>query len=322
MITPTQLRKVAAAGQTVLITGRTGTGKTHLARQMHEIHARASGRTGRFVAINLATLSENLIESELFGHEKGAFSGADTRRIGKLEAANGGTAFLDEIGELPLRLQSKLLEALNSHVISPVGSNREIQLDIRVIAATNRDLRRMVIEGGFREDLYFRLNIFHLELEGLSSTPERITTLAARFAAEAAARQAKPYQGMDPAFLTALKRHRWPGNVRELRNCLDYALAMSEDGMLTEACLPGFVRDPEPETLRPAAMQAFPTDYRQAKGTFERAYLREVLRRCQGGINRTAKESGLSKMTLIEKIRRYEIDVNRIKLAALPAKEA
>ena len=315
-----RLRKVAVSGQTVLITGKTGTGKTHLARELHEAHARATGRTGRFVAINLATLSENLIESELFGHEKGAFSGADSKRIGKLESAHGGTAFLDEIGELSPRLQTKLLEALNSQVISPVGSNREVQLDLRVIAATNRDLRRMVAAGEFREDLYFRLNVFHVELAGLATEPERIPQLAARFAGEASRRQARPYLGMDPPFLSALRRHNWPGNVRELKNCIDFAVAMSEDGRLTEACLPPFVLDTGPRAAE-AAMEAFPTDYREAKSSFERVYLRQVLRRCEGRINRTAKESGLSKVTLIEKIRRYDIDVNRIKLAGLPAKE-
>lgn len=316
-----RLRKVAVSGQTVLITGKTGTGKSHLARELHEAHARASGRSGRFVAINLATLSENLIESELFGHEKGAFSGAISKRTGKLESAHGGTAFLDEIGELTPRLQTKLLEALNSQVITPVGSNREVQLDIRVIAATNRDLRRMVAAGEFREDLYFRLNVFHVELSGLASEPERIAQLAARFAGEAARRQARPYLGMEPDFLSALRRHHWPGNVRELKNCIEFALAMSEDGRLTAGCLPEFVQETRLRAAE-AALESFPTDYREAKCSFERVYLREVLRRCEGRINRTAKESGLSKVTLIEKIRRYEIDVNRIKLAALAAQEA
>ncbi|KAJ8136428.1 hypothetical protein OY671_010359, partial [Metschnikowia pulcherrima] len=154
-------RKLAASNHTVSITGRTGTGKSHLARQIHEASPR---RECRFVTINLATSSENSIESELFGHEKGAFSGADVKRVGKSESANGGTAFLDEIGESPPRSQTKLLEASQSHVISPVGSNREVASNIRVIAATNRDSRKMVEKGEFREDLYFRVNTFQVEL--------------------------------------------------------------------------------------------------------------------------------------------------------------
>lgn len=321
-LTPAGLRRVAAAGQTVLITGRTGTGKTYLARELHELHARACLRGGRFVAINLATLSENLIESELFGHEKGAFSGAMSRRTGKLEEANRGTVFLDEIGELPPRLQTKLLEALNSQVISPVGSNREIRLDIRVIAATNRDIKRMVSEGQFREDLYFRLNVFHVELAGLRQEPRRIGALATRFGQEAAAKQGRAFTGYDPEFLSALLAHAWPGNVRELKNCMEYAVAMSEHAQLKIESLPAFVREEGAPAGQASAMAAYPTDYRAAKGCFERAYLREVLRRCEGRINVTAKESGLSKVTLIDKIRRYEIDVKRIKYAAHCAQEA
>lgn len=320
LITCPKILKIARAGQTVLITGRTGTGKSHLAKEMHEAHAHASGRTGKFVAINLATLSENLIESELFGHEKGAFSGAFSKRMGKLETANGGTAFLDEIGELPLHLQTKLLEALNSRVISPVGSNREVELNVRVIAATNRDLSDLVKRGQFREDLFYRLNVFHLELKGLISDPQRIPTLARAFAFEAGKRQGKKILGLSPEFVSALRKHRWPGNIRELKNCIDYAVAMTEDGMLRENSLPpsiGSIDLPAPESVLPC----FPTNYREARECFEKVYLREVLRRFEGKINQTAKESGLSKVTLIEKIRRLEIDVNRIKYHTYIAQE-
>jgi DNA-binding NtrC family response regulator len=305
------VRRLAETSHTVLITGRTGTGKSHLAREIHEASPR---RNGRFVTINLATLSENLIESELFGHEKGAFSGADSRRIGKLESANGGTAFLDEIGELPPRLQTKLLEALNSHVISPVGSNREVALNLRVVAATNRDLPKMVAAGEFREDLYFRVNTFQVELPSLASVPERIPALAERFAREAAARQGRPHDGLSPDLLRELRCLPWPGNVRELKNCLEFAVAMSPGGALGPESLPPYLRGPAPAAA-PAAFP-FPNDYREAKSHFERVYLREVLRRFDGRINVTARETGLSKVTLLEKIRRYGIDVHRIRYAA------
>ncbi len=306
-------RKLASTSHTMLITGRTGTGKSHLAREIHEASPR---REARFVTINLATLSENLIESELFGHEKGAFSGADIRRIGKLESANGGTAFLDEIGELTPRLQTKLLETLNSHTISPVGSNREVTLNIRIVAATNRDLKKMVSAGEFREDLYFRLNTFQIELPGLAELPERIPALAARFAASAAEQQGRIYAGMSQEFLQNLRNYPWPGNVRELKNCLEFALAMSPDGNLVPDYLPSYLRADRGTAEPPSIAADYPTDYRQAKSHFERSYLQEILKRFEGRINLTARETGLSKVTLIDKIRRYEIDVKRIKYSA------
>ncbi len=306
-------RKIAGTSHTVLVTGRTGSGKSHLAQQMHEASPR---REARFVVVNLATLSENLIESELFGHEKGAFSGADMKRIGKLETANGGTVFLDEIGELPTRLQVKLLEALNSLKISPVGSNREICLNIRIIAATNRDLGKMVNEGLFREDLYFRLNTFHIHLPDLASTPERIPALAKSFATSAAARQGRHFPGFTPAFEAALASYDWPGNVRELKNAIDFALAMSGDEAFGPHLLPAPVLRRRAHASLALEMNRFPTDYRAAKSEFERLYLDEVLKRFRGKINLTAKQSGLSKVTLIDKIRRYEIDIPRIKYNA------
>jgi DNA-binding NtrC family response regulator len=303
------IAKLAATDNTLLITGRTGTGKSHLAREIHGLSPR---RAGRFVAVNLATLSENLIESELFGHERGAFSGADAKRIGKLEAAAGGTVFLDEIGELSLRLQTKLLEALNSFTISPVGSNREIPLNIRIITATNRDLAAMVRRGEFREDLFFRVNTFQVHLADLASEPARVIKLAEKFAREAATSQRRPYTGLSEALKAELTRYSWPGNVRELKNAMEFAVAMGTDPYLGPDSLPPLVKAGSHSPLSSQA-PSFPTDYREAKSTFERTYLEEILYRCDGRINVTAKRSGLSKVTLIDKIRRYEIDVPSIK---------
>jgi DNA-binding NtrC family response regulator len=308
------LNRLAGTNSTLLITGRTGTGKSHLAREIHDLSPRSNGR---FVAINLATLSENLIESELFGHEKGAFSGAEARRTGKLEWANGGTAFLDEIGELPLRLQTKLLEALNSRTISPVGSNREISLNVRIITATNRNLESMVEKGTFREDLYFRINTFQIHLPDLSAEPWKIGKFAERFAMDSARIQNRPYRGMDGAFRNELQAHPWPGNVRELKNAVEFAVAMSPDGWLGTDCLPPSIKSRRAVTPRTCLPDGpLPTDYREAKSLFERSYLQEVLTRFQGRINATAKSSGMSKVTLIEKIRRYDIDVPTIKFRA------
>jgi len=304
------LRKMAETDGTILITGRTGTGKSHLAREIHDASPR---RAGKFVAINLATLSENIIESELFGHERGAFSGADARRIGKLECANGGTVFLDEIGELPTRLQTKLLEALNSHTISPVGSNREVHLNVRIITATNRDLASMVKAHQFREDLFYRINTFQVVLPDLHTDSSRVLALAESFVAQAAQQQSRPLPVLGAEFRQELLRYRWPGNVRELKNAMEYAVAMASSDALTPACLPAMAPAEDREL---AAFPTFPTDYRAAKSYFEKSYLQEILLRFDGRINLTAKHTGLSKVTLIDKIRRYEIDIPTIKYQA------
>jgi DNA-binding NtrC family response regulator len=308
-----QLRKISLTTHTVLITGRTGTGKSHLARKIHDWSGR---KDSRFVCVNLATLSENLIESELFGHEKGAFSGADMKRVGKLESGNGGTIFLDEIGELPPRLQTKLLEALNSQTICPVGSNREIRLDIRIVAATNRDLVTLVQEGLFREDLYFRLNTFEIGLADLATEPQRIGQLARDFLHSAAAKANRTGLMFSPEIMATFESHPWPGNVRELKNCIDYMVAMSNELLLQAEHLPTTFRKNAQIGSGNGPNYALPTDYREAKSYFEKTYLEEILARFAGKINLTAKRTGLSKVTLIDKIRRYEIDVASIKYQA------
>lgn len=314
-----QLKKIAQSDGVILITGKTGSGKSHLAKEIHEASPR---RDRKFIAINLATLSENLIESELFGHERGAFSGAETKRIGKLEAANGGTVFLDEIGELPLRLQTKLLEALNSRTICPVGSNRDVQLDIRILAATNRDLEKLVREGGFREDLFYRLNLFRVELPGLCSDPERVQFLGRRFAQEACRRQGREYVGLSSSMEQALRDYTWPGNIRELKNAMEFAVAMSPGGLMGPELLPPYLRtNNAPAEQNETLSFHFPTGYHEAKSQFERLFLQESLRRFEGKVNLTSRKTGLSKVTLIEKIRRYEIDVQGIKYKAHCAKK-
>lgn len=313
------IQTIARTNSTVLITGSTGTGKSHLARKIHDMSRRAGKR---FIAVNLATLSENLLESELFGHERGAFSGADTKRVGKLELANEGTVFLDEIGELNIRLQTKLLEVLNSKTICPVGSNREQKLDIRIVAATNRNLARMVGEGLFREDLYFRLNIFEIPLKDLKDENHRIIPLAEGFAQRAAVEQYQSYNGMEEDFKDVLLGYAWPGNVRELKNAVDFAVAVSGGECLRAEFLPAYARKnlgasqpvPVPALQGPApAKPHFPIDYHEWKAQSEKAYLCEVLKCFEGKINRTARETRLSKVTLIDKIRKYGIDVEALK---------
>lgn len=309
------VKAIAATEQTVLITGQTGSGKSRLAL---EIHMKSQRKDRKFITVNLPTLSENLIESELFGHERGAFSGADQKRIGRLEYGNGGTVFLDEVGELPLHLQAKLLEALNSKTITPLGSNREIQLDIRIIAATNRNLREMVKRGEFREDLFFRLNLFQVEMPSLAENADQLMPLARELAVAASQEQGKQYRGLSNEYEKALMGYSWPGNVRELKNAIAYGVALSLDGTLSPELLPPYIRlgktprpadDSDPTNLG----NLFHLDYYESKKRFETLYLREVLKRQKGMINQTARVTGISKVTLIEKIRRYGIDVKEIK---------
>ena len=300
------LTKLAKSNNTILITGRTGTGKSHLAK---EIHLSSNRKEKKFIAINLATLSENIIESELFGHERGAFSGADQKRIGKLEAGNEG--------ELSLRLQTKLLEALNSKTISPVGSNREIQLNIRIIAATNKCLEQMVKAKEFREDLYFRLNTFQIELPNLNEQKHRIANFIREIASKSAREQANRYETFTQEYLNAFQLYPWPGNIRELKNAIEFGLAVTDNGILDERCLPAYVKkhlqQGEVSPLQRSAFSELPSSYYESKAQFEKIYLEEMLKRFEGKINLTARSTSLSKVTLIEKIKKYGIDVQRIK---------
>ena len=222
------LRRVARADATVLLRGETGTGKGLVARLLHDASARASAP---FAHVDCAALAPSVIESELFGHERGAFTGADACRAGRLEAAAGGTLFLDEIAELEPRLQAKLLRALQDRAFERVGGTRTLTLQARVVAATHRDLRRMVADGSFRADLYFRLQVFEVTLPPLRERLEDLPVLVARGLAAIAARSGvAPPQCGDP-FVEALAVHRWPGNVRELWNLLEPAVVHDDDGV-------------------------------------------------------------------------------------------
>lgn len=301
------LDRVAPGEGTVLILGSTGTGKTHLAR---EIHKRSQRNRKPFVSVNLGTLNENLFESELFGHEKGAFSGAHQSRVGKFEAAQGGTIFLDEIGELTLSMQTRLLDLIYTKTLSPVGSNRVVNLDVRIIAATNRNLKEMVKKGEFREDLFFRLNIFSTRLPDISKDPEQLQTWILRFLREHQTSSGDVYS-LSQCALRKLLEHSWPGNLRELRNCIEYAVTMANGPLITANDLPIYT-DQSADT-DPGTHTCFPLLFHQAKAEFEETFLRAMLSRFNGKINKTARETQISKVTLIEKIRRYQIDIESIK---------
>lgn len=320
-----KLTKIAQTNEPVLLTGATGTGKTHLAARLHALSRR---HQFRFLSINMATMNDNLIESELFGHEKGAFSGADQRRIGKLEFASGGTVLLDEIGEISGQMQCKLLEVLNSQTITRVGGNQPIAVDVRFVAATNKNLLNQVQKGRFREDLYYRLNTFAFSLPGIASDPDRPKQFALECISEYCERYNRVRPIVDERFWQAIVRYHWPGNYREVRSAINHAITVCDSNLILPESLPDYIRGrliltapgaddskmPEPEVMSSVKTATdFPVNYAEFKSTVERDYLTEMLTRFGGKINATAREICMSKVTLIEKVRRYQIDVPAIR---------
>jgi DNA-binding NtrC family response regulator len=300
-----EARRIAPTPISVLIVGETGVGKEVLA---HAVHA-ASGRRGRFVPVNVAALPETLLESELFGHERGAFTGAAKERAGLVEAAHEGTLFLDEIGELPLSTQAKLLRVLEEHTIRRIGATRERAIDVRFIAATNVELAQRAAEGSFRRDLLFRLNGCMFTIPPLRARPTEVGALAGHFL-ERAAGAASPQ--LSPAALDLLVRYEWPGNVRELKNAVERAVAMARGHALVE---------PEhfPETMRgghaaavavtlpPPAGVVMP-DVRGSLDALERHRILDALQRCGGNRTQAAKLLGLPRKTLAYRIERLGIE--------------
>jgi transcriptional regulator with GAF, ATPase, and Fis domain len=266
----------------VLIGGASGTGKELVARALHDEGERSAGP---FVAVNCAAIPENLIESELFGHERGAFTDAVERRIGKFEAADGGTLFLDEIGELAAGVQAKFLRALQERRIERVGGTTPIDIDVRVVAATNRDLERDVAEGRFRADLFYRINVVPITLPPLNERREDIPLLASHFLTRARAEAGTGPSKIARSALSALERCPWPGNVRELQNAIEHAVALAEGEVLEESDLPaGVVRAVQIEGLHDA-VRSGRLSFEDATRDFERALLQEALE--QAGWNQT-----------------------------------
>jgi len=279
-----KLEKVAAADIPVLVTGETGTGKELIAR---ELHRRSNRRGGPFVAINCGAIPENLLESELFGHVRGAFTGANTTRQGRFQEASGGTLFLDEIGELPLHLQVKLLRALQERSVAKVGENRPEAVDIRIVAATHRRLAEEIREGRFREDLYYRLNVINLHLPPLRDRGDDVEVLARHLLARCVREFGGSITGFNPAALRALRRENWPGNIRQLENRLKKAVVLAEGPLLTPADLE-LETPPEPVGGNLAA----------AVEQFKERYIDETLRRNGGNRTRTARELGVDARTV------------------------
>jgi two-component system response regulator PilR (NtrC family) len=286
----------------VLITGESGTGKELVARA---IHARSSRRDRPFVALNCGALPETLLDSELFGHMRGAFTGADTNKKGLIEVADKGTILLDEIGEMSPQVQVKLLRFLQDRKFRRLGGTDEIDADIRVIAATNRDLAKMVADGTFREDLYYRINVIPVRLPALRDRPEDLPLLADHFVAKYAAQMKKDISGLSPAALDRLRSHGWPGNVRELENAIERAVALEQSSTIGPGSLPEQLRatgmpvdQRAPESDREATgPDRFPDDgfdLEQHVQHIEREYIAEALRRAGGVKVRAAELLGMS----------------------------
>jgi len=306
------LRKIAPAESAVLVTGESGTGKELVARTIHSLSPRHSGR---FVAINCGSIPETLLESELFGHEKGAFTGADRQKPGKVEWADGGTLFLDEIGELPTNLQVKLLRVLQERNITRVGGLEEIPVDVRLLAASNRDLAKAIRTGNFRQDLYYRLNVIRVELPPLRRRQEDIRELALHFIKRQCVQLSRhPVQLTDGA-RHALEIYRWPGNVRELQNVIERTLVLLEGDEIRPEDLPSDIINPTPSEHTPSTPGGFTinAEYRIAKEQFERIYFAALLSRCRGSVAEAARQSAMSRRNLYEKIDRLGLDIGQFK---------
>ncbi len=284
------VEKVAPTDATVLITGENGTGKDVLA---HEIHALGSRRDKPLVCVDAGAIVESLFESELFGHVKGAFTDAHSDHKGKFEMADGGTLFLDEIGNLPLHLQAKLLRALQERKVVPVGSEKAVPVNIRLVCATNRDLEAMVREGTFRQDLYFRINVFHLHIPPLRERREDQQPLAEMFVATFAERYHRQVKGLSPAAIEKLQQQRWSGNVRELQNVIERAVILCDGDQL----------EPRDLEISSTGASTATTPLEDA----EEQTIRAALQRLGGNLSLVAKELGISRPTLYAKLKRYNI---------------
>ncbi len=305
-----QIERFAATSTRVLISGETGTGKGMVARALHK----NSGRSGKMISVNCAAIQETLLESELFGHEKGAFTGADTQHIGKFERADKGTLFLDEIGEMPLSMQSKLLHAIEESEIERVGGETPIPIDVRIIAATNKDLVESVRDGRFRADLYYRLNVASISLPTLTMRREDIEALILHFLGKHLRPEASEVPQIALSALVLLKSYLWPGNVRELENVIETASHLVSGRMLLPEHLPEKFRSSHnhplpisegPATLENAHSLTVPLDMTLEE--VEETFIRKVLASVEGNRTEAAKMLGIGRSTLQRKLKGYNI---------------
>ncbi|MCR5380720.1 MAG: sigma-54 dependent transcriptional regulator [Lentisphaeria bacterium] len=305
------IRQVAATKATVLVTGESGTGKELVAQAIHKLSPRANKP---FRPVHCAALSENLLESELFGHEKGAFTGANERVAGRFEMADGGTLFLDEIGEISLAVQVKLLRVLETHQFERVGGSETLTVDVRVVAATNRDLRAMVEQGTFREDLFYRLNVVNIRIPPLRERREDIPEILDFYLKKSAADNGKDVSDISPEALGVLMAYDWPGNVRELRNCVERMVVFARGTTLTMTDVPADIRSAvgeqfEAKTMPPKAAEAAPTEPLVNIGfnmkENEKSLILKALEECGGNRSQAALKLNISRRTLYRKLHEY-----------------
>jgi DNA-binding NtrC family response regulator len=300
------INNVAPTTTTVLIEGETGTGKEQVARAIHEASHK---RDGPLVAVNCAALPETLLESELFGHEKGAFTSAVGLRRGRFELADGGTIFLDEVGDVPAPMQAKLLRVLQERRFERVGGTETIEVDVRVLAATNRSLLKLVKRGTFREDLYYRLNVVKIDLPPLRDRCEDVPLLATHFA-QKYARPGDTAKLLSPEAMELLLSYRWPGNVRELENAIERACVTSRDHLIRPENLPAELTAPTtPKFPFPVDLERpLPAVLEEATAHIEQQYIRRALKKTRGNVGRCARICGLSRRSVTAKIAEYKID--------------
>jgi len=294
-----RIEQVAASPTTVLIRGESGTGKELVASAIHYNSNRADKP---FLKVNCAALNENLLESELFGHEKGAFTGATMSRKGRLEEANGGTLFLDEIGDFSPAIQVKLLRVIQEREFERIGSNKTIKVDVRIIAATNVDLEKSMKENRFRQDLYYRINVFPINLPQLKDRRDDILALANFFVKKYSGKMNKEIKRISTSAINMLVAYHWPGNVRELENCIEYAVLLSYDGVINGRDLPPTLQMPETKDRRNMG------SLKSQVEVLEKDLITESLKRCKGNVSAASRELGITGRMVRYKIERYDID--------------
>lgn len=302
---------VRDSSATILLTGESGTGKEMVARAIHKHGSRADKP---FVAVNCAAIPEGLLESEMFGHRKGAFTGAVADRVGRFLQADKGSLFLDEVGDMPLALQAKILRALQERVIEPVGDPRERKVDVRVIAATNKNLLEAVANKEFREDLYYRLNVFPIPLPALRERVEDIAPLARHFAHSLGATAGKRITGFSPDALQAMAEYNWPGNIRELQNCVERATIVATSQTIEDSDLPPYLFTPQPNQhgAVPQLGPSVPPDLEAALAEVEKAYILAALQQANGVQAAAAQLIGISERSFWYRLKKLNIHVEKI----------
>jgi two-component system response regulator AtoC len=299
-----QIAEVSSSRAIVLITGESGTGKELVARA---IHFNSPRQSKPFVVVNCAAIPEGLLESELFGHVKGAFTGAISARQGRFALATGGSLFLDEIGDMPITIQAKVLRVLQEQAFEPVGSTRTVEVDVRIIAATHKDLRRSVTEGGFREDLFYRLNVYPIEVPPLRERGDDVQILASYFLRQHADSMGKKLVGFTPAASATIAIYHWPGNVRELQNCIERAVIVAAGSTVDLPDLPPYVFENPPRSRE----RELPRDLDAALAGIEKEFILRALRESEGVQVRAAERLGIAERSLWHRIKKLGITITK-----------